>query len=624
MYFYGVKIFLRNLAQLSLFWIGYFLFSKALFLLYHWDKTTDAGWESWGIFFHGLRMDLAMLSYLMTVPLLLSLLGAYFLRSFFNKVLNGFQYALIVFIGLLNVIDTNIYTEWGCRINSRAIDLLVHSPSEALASSASSPLFASFLFFLCNVGATIWTYRKWVSVDMTEQRPHPAVFLPVWILLVGCDIIGTRGGIQLAPINQSSAYFSNQPYLNHASLNTFWNLLNSISENKFDTKNHYTYFSEQEATSICQEAYPANNDSTEKILTTDRPNIVFIILESFSADLIHPLGGDRNTTPFLNEFCKEGLLFTRAYSSGDRTDKGLVALFSGFPAQATRSIIQQPDKFEKLPAWSLDLQHAGYRTSFCYGGELEFSNFRSYLKNKGFSTLIAKEAFEAKDMNSKWGAHDAVVLQKQLDFLRTEQQPFLSALLTLSTHEPFEVPVPDAFSTQDLPGKMRNTAHYTDASLRAYFEQAKKEAWYPNTLFILIADHGHRLPKEYANAYDLGKYHIPLLLTGPALKKEYQGKTLNQAFSQTDLAATLLTQLQLPSTSFTWSKNYFAAKTEHSAFYNFDNGFGWVTDSGCLSFDNVSRQITSCDSSLTTLQKNTMERLGKAEMQTVFQQYLAF
>src|SRR5690606_1630627 len=158
------------------------------------------------------------------------------------------------------------------------------------------------------------------------------------------------------------------------------------------------------------------NDSTLMILKTDKPNIVLVIMESFTADVVAELGGEPNVTPHFSNLIKDGLLFDHIYSSSDRTDKGLVAILSAFPSQGPRSIIKENDKQEKLPSISKELSKSGYFTSFFYGGYTEFANFKSYLLSHQFKTLIDASSIKSKDLTSKWGAYDEVAFQNQLDF----------------------------------------------------------------------------------------------------------------------------------------------------------------------------------------------------------------
>nr|WP_304608437.1 LTA synthase family protein [Pontibacter anaerobius] len=359
----------------------------------------------------------------------------------------------------------------------------------------------------------------------------------------------------------------------------------------------------------------APTDSTEQLLCVQRPNVLFIILESYTAKFVESLGGEKGITPNLDKLAAEGISFTNIYAAGDRSEKGMVALLSGYPVQTTTSIIKYPHKSEKLPQLSEVFEQQGYSTSYYYGGELEFANIKSYLRNGGYDKLVDKYDFDPSTYNSKWGAHDHVLFEKVQQELKQEKQPFFSTVYTLSSHEPFEIPIPAKFAGNDEEAQFRNSVFYTDWALGKFIEEAKKQDWWQNTLVVLAADHGHRLPGNDPN-HAPGKYKIPFILTGGALEKE--GIVIEGIGSQTDIAATLLAQLNLPHQAFKWSRNLMAPNPSPFAFYVFNDGFGFVTSAGALAFDNVAQKPILREERITEEQLQT----GKAYMQTSFEDFV--
>ena len=423
---------------------------------------------------------------------------------------------LLLIVLLLGLIDIGIYQEWGTKLNSRAIEFLILSPGEALASSSSSPILLQSILFIAELALLIFIYNKYFKYQFNRLFYIIPQFLSI-VLLFALSVVMIRGGLQLAPINQSAVYFSQHSIVNHASLNTEWNLMHSVIENHFSNENPYRFLEESLAKQKVDSLYKCEADSSISILKTTKPNIVLIVLESYTSDVVEHFGGEVGVAPNLSRLAKEGISFKNIYASGDRTDKGLIAILSAFPSQAVRTIIQQPDKFEKLPSITKVLRGTGYNTSFYYGGESEFANFKSYLITAGVEKIIDKNSFDKSQMNSKWGAHDGFLFTKVLEEFKQKKSPFASVVLTLSSHEPFEIPVKSPYNGNDLPSQFRKAAHYTDQCLKDFFDKAKKEAWYKNTLFVLVADHGHRLPKEYNTAYELKKFRIPLVFFGEVM-----------------------------------------------------------------------------------------------------------
>lgn len=419
------------------------------------------------------------------------------------------------------------------------------------------------------------------------------------------------------------AYFSTKTILNHAAVNTEWNLIHDIINNKYGNDNPYKYYSKAEAEKIVAGLFVKPSEKPIQILKSDRPNIVLIILESFTAELIESLGGEKGVTPNMEKLIEEGVLFEQVYAAAGRTDKGLVATLSGFPSQAIRSIMKYNTKQEKLPGLARELRQNSYKTSFYYGGESEFFNMKSYILSHGFETLIDQHSFSRKDMNSKWGAFDDKVFSKNLNDLDYVQQPFFSAILSLTNHEPFELPVNPHFEGENVENKFRSTAFYTDSCLGAYLKDAKEKDWYKNTLFVILADHSHRLPGNITE-YDPKRYHIPLLFFGNMIKPEFKGTRINKIGNQTDLAATLLNQLNIDPIRYKWSKDLLNPGTREFGFFNWDNGFGFATKDQVLSFDNIGKNIILRKNAPNPKIDSVLVNYGKAYMQEVFRQYLDY
>jgi phosphoglycerol transferase MdoB-like AlkP superfamily enzyme len=301
------------------------------------------------------------------------------------------------------------------------------------------------------------------------------------------------------------------------------------------------------------------------------------------------------------------------YGSGDRTDKGIVAVLSGYPAQPTTSIVKTPVKASKLPMISKVLAAKGYSTSFYYGGELEFANMKAYLLGGDFEKYTSKNDFDSKDQNSKWGAHDGVVMQRVVDGLNKETSPFFCTWLTLSSHEPFEIPVPPVLKGTDDVSLFLSSLHYTDQVVYDFIEQCKKQPWWANTLVVITADHGHRLPRTEKKIND---FKIPVLFLGGALRQ--QGIINERVGSQTDIPATVLAQLNLPVKDFAWSRNLFDPAAPQWAYFCFNNGYGFVQPGNYFIFDNVGKKPIETGGALSAA--DTAK--GKAIQQLSFEDYL--
>jgi len=571
------------------------------------------------MFFEGLRLDLSTISYLAIIPLLIFALSTLIPSKKWRIIFTGYQILLIIIISLISVANIRLYKEWGTLVNYRALSYLMY-PKEVFASLTFVSIVFVIIVFIIVLLSGLWLNKK-INNERLENKQQLVPSLLIAVVLLVIMGIGMRGGIQLIPINESSAYFSNNAINNHLSTNSTWFLVNNILENRNDKFNPYIYLSEVEAKERVKNLFPNDSVST-KILKTNRPNIILIVLESYTADLLTSLGGEKNISPNLDSLCSQGILFTDIYSSGFRTDQGIVSILSGFPSQPDRSIIKVPDKQQKLPFLNRALKDEGYKTSFYYGGESAFANMSLYLVNSGFDKIIDKSFFSKKELNSKWGAHDEFVFNKQLVDLKEEEQPFFSVLLTLSNHEPFEIPIEPKFPGKKEADQFRNSAFYTDKCIGDFINTAKQQPWFKNTLFVFVADHGHRLPlgRDY---HEPAYRRIPLLFYGDVVKDEFKNKRIEKTGNHHDIPKTLLSQLNIPSNNFNWSKDLLNDNAVNFAFLANETGFGWITPLQKMTYFSKEDKTTLYYTT-ETIVNDSLLKDGKAFIQILFQQYLDY
>nr|WP_262908718.1 LTA synthase family protein [Hymenobacter translucens] len=442
------------------------------------------------------------------------------------------------------------------------------------------------------------------------------------VLQLALLVVPLRGGTQQIPVNQSDVYFSTRPFANHASVNVAWNVVNSLVLQS-NTPTGYDFLPAATAGQLVGQLYtpqvPLPDSASTGLLRIRRPNVLFIILESFTAKLVGSTGGEKGITPNLDSLARTGVLFTNLYAVGDRSEKGLVGLLSGYPAQPTTSIIKYPSKTEHLPHLCRHLKAAGYHSHYYYGGELAFANMKSYLLSAGYDAFTERADFPLAQQNSKWGAHDHVLFDRMLQDLPRQRRPFFVTAFTLSSHEPYDVPMKARFPGADEENRFRSSVHYTDWALGRFLRQARTQPWWDSTLVVLVADHGHALPGWEQN-YQPTKFRVPLLLAGGALRAEVRGREIATIGSQTDVPPTLLAQLGLPATDYRWGHNLLHPRQRPFAFYCYNNGFGLTMTDGTVMFDNVARrEIWRTTPQVTDEQV----RFGKAYQQASFADFLS-
>ena len=474
--------------------------------------------------------------------------------------------------------------------------------------------FAGFIV-LCI--ASSWLLRKTVKIP-SINRPalwQTAIFA---IVLPALLVLGLRGGFQKYPIDKSWCYYSRHSVLNYAAVNGFWNF-GDVALSPTITENPYNYFSRSHAENIVSKIYTPLHDTTVSILTVDRPDIVVIVMESMGADAFGCLGGEPGITGALDSIVSEGLLFSDFYATGFRTDQGIVALFSSFPAQPVSSIIKNFGKFDRLGKLFSVVGQNGYQTGYYFGGDITYANTESYLVSAGIDFIVSEPDIP-HSRRTAWGAYDQDLLAFQLADTAKLKSPFFCATLTITNHENFEADVPKIFKGRDVADSYRNTAHYTSGVVAEFVRKASATQRFRNTLFVITADHAHILPRHRAYN-EPARHRIPLILYGNVLKPVFRGKTIATTGSQTDLSATLLAQLGIEN-PFPWSNNLMNPYTEGFAFYTFDEGFGVVTPYDEVVWDqNLRSAVINNNRKAAPAPTHSLDK-GKALLQVMFQKYV--
>lgn len=564
----------------------------------------------------GFRLDISVASYLFGIPALAIIISPLRLSKRTGQLIRWYYYFITTMVTIIILANLIIFGYWGTLLNNRAIAFL-SQPREALASVTGVQLSIYILLLITIISLTIIFNRKLV-LNHIPNTHISVIKRTVFTLIAGLIVgFGLRGGWQLIPVNESAAVYSTNYSLNQMAINPVWYLMHNLHQSGITEKNAYVFMNDDEATVITNSYLKkSEHDTTSIFSNTKNPNIVIILLESWTADIIEPLDGISGVTPFFTELTSKGLLFTAAYSSGFRTDQGLIAALSGYPSQPNKSIIRFPTKVAQLPSLVRAFSEKNYNTSFYYGGETGFANMNNYLKQSGIQHITDIKDFSSDLRNSKWGVHDEYVFVRQLHDLSIIKEPFLSILLTLSTHEPFEVPMQTPFEKGDEGEMFKKSAWYTDHCLKNYFSEASKTEWFRNTVFVLMADHGHRLPllRDYN---DPRIRQIPLLIYGVPLADEYKGSRITTPANQHDFPATLLSNLNMNDSAFTWSVNITDPKRSPYVYLSLDYAITFFTEQ-----DTVLLNLPKGD--VVRGENDTTIRSAKAFLQRLYGSFISF
>ena len=600
----GNLLFLGALFAMSLLVMA---IEKPLFLLwYHAQAAVASAAELALVVWNGLKLDQTVAGYITALPLLVVLAALWIPGRWSRSVLKGYLLVIAAVSATAFAANLALYEYWAFPLDSSVLQYLA-SPKEALASITAGQLLLQLLVAAAVFGGMAWCYLRVLRLyDPARRSTHRAGSTLVLLLAAGVLFLPIRGGVSVATANVSKVYFSGRMFLNHAAVNPLFSFLSTLSDGD-DALYEYEFFPEPERAAIFE---PLRGDlpagiGTDTLLRTRRPNVVLFLVESFGRSTVDERVGGEPVAPEFQRLKGEGVYFDNLFANSFRTDRGTVAVLSGFPAQTKMSVMKLPVKSQRLPSIARSLRREGYATSFYYGGDLNFTNTASYLYGTGFDRLTWQKDLHFDAPTSKWGYADDVVIDAFTDHVLAEaasQRPFFAAVLTLSSHEPFDVP----FAKFDDP--MLNAMAFTDACLGRFVERVRQTPVWDDLLVILIADHAYPYPYGIANS-DALRHRIPMLWLGGAVRRPAVVETYG---SQSDLAATLLAQLGIAHGDFLFSRDLFDPARPKFGYWCFNNGFGVADAGGTTIFDCTSARVISPDSTAAQL------RDGKAMLQTTY------
>lgn len=612
----------RFALRLLGFWLLFFAFFRIWFILWlHAEWTVEQ--KPWAALWQGLPLDLSFAGYLLAVPISLWLIGSVLqvsAQQFCIRINHGFNLGLLVILVFLFGANIFIYEEWHTPLNNRALEYF-KTPGAMLDSMSFAFKTGSIIAY---VGLTWiwWRLYRFITGKMTFT-PTSSFLNLAWLPVFGGLLLLTiRGGLGKMPINESAVYYSSYPFNNHVATNAAWHTIHSLIESR-STVNHYRYFNDESARAITSTLLQGREDTSQtktwlRLQPQHPPNVVFILMESMTAQLIEELDGEKGICPNLSKLAGEGILFKRIYSSGYRTDQGLVAVLGGFPAQPDQSVVLLEDKAAKLPSVPKTLKANGYSTAFFYGGQLTFANIGVWLRNQQFETIISGGDFKKSALTQRWGADDNTLFEKTLQALNSAKQPFFATALTLSLHTPYDVPGSGDLTGKPEREKFLNCAVFADAAIGQFFEQAAQQPWFDNTLFVLVADHGHAQPNGIWMDHPWAR-QVPLILTGPLIDPGWRGRRVDKLGNHHDIPATILNALGISSGNFFWSKNLCSAESRDFAYYSNENGLGWISSKGPGFFDFSKKTWQKLAE---TGPDSTQQQEAKAYLQTLYNDFL--
>lgn len=509
-------------------------------------------------FLLGIINDVAFFSYLL-IPfaLYLLILPDAIYRSKINKIIVYIGFFINLYLlFFIEVSEWTFWDEFGVRFNFIAVDYLVYTHEVVNNIIESYPLggILTGIFILSSL--CLFMVRKLLSLSFTASESFSSRLKVTAVLLI-LPVVSYAG------VGQSWHKFSANTYLNEISANGPYQFFAAFRNNELDYRHFYRLGNDRRLSGVIREELAA-----EPLLTKDKDlynikrmikqsgaeknlNVILITVESLSAEFLATFGSKEHITPFMDEWFKQGLLFTNFYATGTRTIRGLEALTLSIPPTPGQSIVKRPDNGKLFSLGRVFQQH-GYDTAFLYGGRGYFDNMNAFYSGNGYR-IVDQTDFtkEEATFSNAWGVSDDIIFKrtlKEADQDYRAKKPFFFQIMTTSNHRPYTYPE----GKIDIPsGTGRNGGvKYTDYALQEFIQGAKAKPWFKDTVFVMVADHCAGSARKVDLPVD--RYHIPLFIYAPKYIKPAENDNLS---SQIDVAPTVLGLLNFSYESQFYGRN---------------------------------------------------------------------
>ncbi len=371
-------------------------------------------------------------------------------------------------------------------------------------------------------------------------RPVPVISrVVISLAVVGACLFGIRGRMGYNPIKVSQAYYCEDSFLNQLGINPAFNLLTSALDDlrKENKELHLMPYAEAisntrqwlgitgKVDSTCILRREVVNDSLVKVnaegisaVKGKHPNVVVILMESMSANLLGTFGNKLPLTPTLDSLYHHSLAFTHFYSAGIHTNHGMTATLYSFPALMFRNLMKGTVT-PRREGIATVLKKYGYENMFFMTHEAQYDNMKAFFSTNGYDDIYSQENYPASEVVNSFGVSDHYEMGYALNTINQKAKkgkPFMATILTISNHPPYVIP--DFFKpkTKD---KETQIVEYADWAIGDFLKKAAKEPWYKNTIFVIQADHGKLVGQsegELPQSYN----HIPLIIFGPGVPQE--------------------------------------------------------------------------------------------------------
>ena len=508
----------------------------------------------------------------------------------------------IIFFILLS--DIEYYRAFNFHLNATIFDYTDHMDEIGnTVLYGDYNIFSILLIFIIIEGIYLYISLKAFNNDIYKDREKGITFFNDigTIFLVGIlSVFGARGGFSQNTLNWGRAYFSKYSFANQTAINGVFALGKSIDLARKDKRNGKSniskIFTSEELKNNMREYIGTEKDnfiSDKNILLRETKtgkevknyNVVIVLMESFMGDTVGALGGSPDLTPNYNKLAEEGVLFTNFFSNGNRSNRGILSVLTGFPSQYGKSILKKPVGQKPFVSLAQILKERGYSAHFMYGGDIEFDNMKGFFETNGITNFVSRDNFPKKERTIKWGVPDDKLFDRAAEYLGTLKQPFFFEVFTLSNHAPFDIDENfKEFTEEDYPDYERyNAFKFADYSIGRFVNAVKDKEWAKNTIFVFVADHGENRRKPIE--IDWKKFSNPLVIWTPGGQLKHE--IIDKAGSQLDLLPTIMGLLGGDYIHSAWGKDLLSEENKDGFAYVVENNFIGIIDKENIYIDGI-------------------------------------
>lgn len=563
----------------------FFSLTRLLFYTFNYHGfDIENFWNVVGLHMAGLRFDLSAIIYLNLLLILMHIVpGTFkdnrwyqlFIRLYFVAV-NGAALAT-------NFVDVKFYDFEHKRLTADMFSSVwLGEDFSNMLPQFLHDYWYLFLLWVITVGGLWFLYPK-ANPNKSNQLKrfsfkYWALQFVAAIVILCLTVVGGRGGLQMKPLRIITATTYTSAQNAALVLNSPFTILKTLNSKEISGKKYFSTSNE-----LLAHFDHRIQPDTLSLARWDRPNVVVIILESFSSEYTGFFGGGKSYTPFLDSLAAQSWSFQNAYANGKRSIEAMPSILASLPALTDDAFITTRYGSNRINSLPSLLSEMGYSSSFFHGGHNGTMGFDSFAGAAGIRQYYGKNEYKGPAAeDGGWGIYDEEFLQFFAEKLSTFQQPFFSAVFTLSSHHPYTIPSRylGKFPEGELP--ILKTIGYADFALRRFFEQAKKQAWYSHTLFVLTADHcAQPMGAYFANK--VGNYDVPLIFYYPG-DSNFKGISYDVA-QQADIMPTVLNLVGYAKPFVSYGTSLFDTKHPHFAVNYMSGVYQLIQGDFCLQFN---------------------------------------